>query len=97
MALFTLSLSTITRRTLLSAVIIASALFVYVGYGAVVVIGPALKGGWLPVWTFVWFPNIFFAGTTVILAICSRESEDSVPRPKRVALQLTNAFRASRA
>jgi hypothetical protein len=71
MALVALSLWTVTRRTLVSSMVIALALIVYVGYGAVVVIGPALSGGWPPLWAFIWFPNIFFAGVTGLLLVCS--------------------------
>jgi Lipopolysaccharide export system permease LptF/LptG len=71
MALFALSLWTVTRRTLVSSIVIALALIVYVGYGAVVVIGPALSGGWPPMWAFIWFPNMFFAAMTVVVFICS--------------------------
>jgi hypothetical protein len=71
MALFALSLWTLTRRTVVSSLVIAVALIVYIGYGAVVVIGPALKGGWPPLWAFIWFPNMFFAGASGILFICS--------------------------
>jgi len=71
MALFALSLSTVTRRTLVSSLVIVLALIVYVGYGAVVVIGPALSGGWPPLWALIWFPNIFFAGVTGLLLVCS--------------------------
>jgi hypothetical protein len=70
-ALFALSLGTVTRRTLVSSIVIALALIVYVGYGAVVVIGPALSGGWPPLWAFIWFPNMFFAAMTVVMFICS--------------------------
>ena len=74
MTLFALSLWTVTRRTAVSSDIIALALIVYVGYGAVVVIGPALSGGWPPVWAYVWFPNMFFAAITGILFICSNRT-----------------------
>jgi len=71
MALFALSLWTVTRRTLISSTVIALALIVYVGYGAVVVIGPALSDGWPPLWAFIWFPNMFFAAMTVVVFVCS--------------------------
>lgn len=66
-ALFALSLGTVTRRTLVSSIVIALALIVYVGYGAVVVIGPALSGGWPPLWAFIWFPNIMFGALSLVL------------------------------
>jgi hypothetical protein len=71
MALFALNLRTITSRTLVSSVIIGLALVVYVGYGAVVVIGPALSGAWPPLFAFIWFPNICFAALTVVLFVRS--------------------------
>ncbi len=73
MAMFALSLRTLTRRTAVSSIIVATALIVYVGYGAVVVIGPALSGGWPPLWAFIWFPNMFFAAVTAIVLIGSKE------------------------
>jgi lipopolysaccharide export system permease LptF/LptG-like protein len=71
MALFALSLRAATRRTAVPSAIIALALIAYVGYGAVVVIGPALSGGWPPVWAFIWFPNIVVAALSGILFISS--------------------------
>jgi Lipopolysaccharide export system permease LptF/LptG len=70
-ALFALSLGTVTRRTLVSSIVIALALIMYVGYGAVVVIGPALSGGWPPLWAFIWFPNIMFGALSLVLLTCS--------------------------